>query len=366
MATAVLRWNPAISNVKESDFIHWRDEGALGNWSMWDYERAEEGDRFVMLRVGDGPTGVVMTGVLASDAYPAPDWSGKGRNTHYCDLFPHLVPPADRPLIPMAELVAAIPDVEWNAGHSGVYLNDEQETKLWKLLKTRILTRREELAVGGGLQTSYLLDYAGIYPVPQFRRDIMPYACRYRSPYGPLMIVISCGYVVMCDWEHSKRFCRHVDSLSDSVWEGMYLDDEIDKEELRHDFIAATDNPPDASALDATAPRLLHETVRQLDAYFAGRRKTFRLPLYAGLHSTFADTVLEELRLVPYGQRVTYGQIATRASRPKAVRPAAAAIADNILSILIPCHRVIGAGGRLTGYAGGIDAKRRLLALEAK
>lgn len=108
---------------------------------------------------------------------------------------------------------------------------------------------------------------------------------------------------------------------------------------------------------------LLENAFLQLDEYFAGLRVEFDLPLrYTG--TDFQRKVVEALRFVSYGHTVTYGDIARAIGRPRAVRAVANAIGANPLSIFIPCHRVVGTDGRLTGYAGGLEAKRYLLELE--
>jgi methylated-DNA-[protein]-cysteine S-methyltransferase len=107
------------------------------------------------------------------------------------------------------------------------------------------------------------------------------------------------------------------------------------------------------------------EARRQLTEYFAGSRKQFDLPL--NLSGTeFQLLVLEELRRIPYGETVSYGDIAERIGRPAAVRAVGAANGRNTLPIIVPCHRVIGSGGDLTGFGGGLDAKEALLRLEAE
>lgn len=101
----------------------------------------------------------------------------------------------------------------------------------------------------------------------------------------------------------------------------------------------------------------------RLDEYFASERREFDVPLmFAG--TEFQKTVWNELLLIPHGRTTTYGELARRIGHPAAVRAIANAVGSNALSILVPCHRVIGADGTLTGYAGGLPAKRHLLALE--
>jgi len=101
----------------------------------------------------------------------------------------------------------------------------------------------------------------------------------------------------------------------------------------------------------------------QLTSYFAGERKAFDLPLRPN-GTEFQLQVLDELQKIPYGTTVSYGDIANRIGRPKAVRAVGAANGRNPLPIIIPCHRVIGARGKLTGFGGGISTKRALLKLE--
>lgn len=103
----------------------------------------------------------------------------------------------------------------------------------------------------------------------------------------------------------------------------------------------------------------------QLREYFAGDRKDFDLPLR--LHGTvFQLRVLDELRQIPYGETTTYADIAERIGSPKAVRAVGAANARNPIPIIVPCHRVIGSNGNLTGFGGGLDTKEALLRLEAE
>jgi methylated-DNA-[protein]-cysteine S-methyltransferase len=113
---------------------------------------------------------------------------------------------------------------------------------------------------------------------------------------------------------------------------------------------------------DAHHPVLLGAE-RQLREYFAGERKTFALTLdVAG--TAFQQEVWAALRTIPFGETRSYAQIARQIGRPAAVRAVGAANGRNPVSIISPCHRVIGSTGRLTGFAGGLDVKARLLALE--
>jgi methylated-DNA-[protein]-cysteine S-methyltransferase len=103
---------------------------------------------------------------------------------------------------------------------------------------------------------------------------------------------------------------------------------------------------------------------RELDEYFEGKRHDFDLPLDVALLADFNRRVLRELARVPYGEVVTYGELATRAARPRAARAVGMVMNRNPLPIVLPCHRVIGSNGKLTGYAGGLERKETLLRLE--
>jgi methylated-DNA-[protein]-cysteine S-methyltransferase len=107
----------------------------------------------------------------------------------------------------------------------------------------------------------------------------------------------------------------------------------------------------------------LDDIRRELDEYFDGTRTTFDLPIDLRV-APFHAEVLRELALVPYGRTDTYGALAARVGRPRAARAVGTAMNRNPIPIVLPCHRIVGANGSLTGYAGGLDVKRRLLELE--
>jgi methylated-DNA-[protein]-cysteine S-methyltransferase len=107
----------------------------------------------------------------------------------------------------------------------------------------------------------------------------------------------------------------------------------------------------------------LDEVRRELDEYFAGSRRTFDLPLDLRV-APFHGEVLTALADVPYGVTTTYGALAREAGHPKAARAVGTVMNRNPIPIVLPCHRVVGADGALTGYAGGLDRKRLLLRLE--
>jgi len=125
-----------------------------------------------------------------------------------------------------------------------------------------------------------------------------------------------------------------------------------DPDRVRLDIVADDDNHP-----------ILVETARQLDEYFAGTRTSFDLALdFAG--TEFQRKVWQALLTIPFGETRSYGQIARQIGHPDAVRAVGAANGKNPISIVTPCHRVIGSTGKLTGFAGALATKARLLALE--
>ncbi|MGH9103614.1 MAG: methylated-DNA--[protein]-cysteine S-methyltransferase, partial [Acidimicrobiales bacterium] len=111
-------------------------------------------------------------------------------------------------------------------------------------------------------------------------------------------------------------------------------------------------------------PAHLEEAASQLEEYFAGERRSFDLPLQPE-GSAFQLQMWWALAGIGYGQKITYAELARRAGRPGAARAAGSAIGRNPLPIVLPCHRVVGSDGSLTGYGGGLPAKQLLLQLEA-
>lgn len=112
-------------------------------------------------------------------------------------------------------------------------------------------------------------------------------------------------------------------------------------------------------------PSAFRETIRQLRAYFAGELEQFDLPL-APEGTSFQQKVWDELCRIPYGETISYGELARRIGNPNAGRAVGLANGSNPIPIVIPCHRVIGANGKLTGYGGGLAIKETLLALEKR
>jgi methylated-DNA-[protein]-cysteine S-methyltransferase len=110
---------------------------------------------------------------------------------------------------------------------------------------------------------------------------------------------------------------------------------------------------------------IFHEIKIQLEKYFAGKLKKFSIPIYSN-GTDFQKSVWKELTKIPFGKKITYKDVATKINHPKAMRAVGSANGKNPICIIVPCHRVIGADGKLSGYAGGIAAKEWLLDHEAK
>lgn len=133
MKTIILMWNPAISSYKmdhlESDIKNLDDNDF--NWSIWDYKNATCGDKFYLVRCGDGNTGIVMSGTLCSDPYEGEDWSGHGRRIFYMDMdVDFMVHPDKVPILTTSQLLEAIPGFDWRGGHAGRVLDDASAAKL--------------------------------------------------------------------------------------------------------------------------------------------------------------------------------------------------------------------------------------------
>lgn len=173
----------------------------------------------------------------------------------------------------------------------------------------------------------------------------------YHAPCGDLLLGAAGGAAVACDWTRAAHYPATLRRL----------------EQLKGG--AANAGSPcgngglcESDVSDAQIVRLL---ARQLDDYFAGSRREFSVPVAFPAATAFEAAVWGELMRLPYGTLATYSDIARAIGRPTAVRAVARAIGANPISIVVPCHRVVGKGGQLTGYAGGIEAKRYLIALES-
>ena len=135
----------------EEEFAHFDD--AWFNWSVWEWQDLVPGDEFFMIKCGEGVTGVVMHGFFDSEPYQGEDWSGKGREVYYADLDPDtMIHPDKSPLLTTEALEAAMPDFQWNGGHSGRVLPSEYAIKLramWQeyIAKNKDLFKDEGKAV---------------------------------------------------------------------------------------------------------------------------------------------------------------------------------------------------------------------------
>ena len=122
---------------------------------------------------------------------------------------------------------------------------------------------------------------------------------------------------------------------------------------------------PDLSALPCRPDEpVLQQAAAQLQDYFEGRRRNFDVPLSIRSGTAFQQLVWQALNSIPYGGHCSYGELAQRVGRPAAVRAVGGAVGRNPLGIILPCHRVLGANGSLTGYTGGLHRKIALLHLE--
>lgn len=157
----------------------------------------------------------------------------------------------------------------------------------------------------------------------------------YDSPCGVLLLGSFGDKLCLCDWQienHRGIVDRRV------------------KRTLQAEFEEGTSE-------------VIEQAIAQLDEYFAGKRREFDVPLMF-IGTDFQKTVWNDLLSIPYGETISYGQMARRIGKPKAVRAVANANGANPISIFAPCHRVIGSDHSLTGYGGGLDAKRKLLEIE--
>lgn len=145
--TFILFWNPAISSCKMDDYQKFLDDRwETMSWSVWDYRQAHIGDRFFMVRCGEGNIGICMSGTFDSMPFYGEDWSGQGRdNIHYVDLDCNVtINPDYCPVLTTSELQAAIPDFDWTGGHSGRLLAPELAEKLEEMWK-KFLEKNAEI-----------------------------------------------------------------------------------------------------------------------------------------------------------------------------------------------------------------------------
>lgn len=121
-----------------------------------------------------------------------------------------------------------------------------------------------------------------------------------------------------------------------------------------------------AGAVSEPDDGLLQRAISELRSYFRGELTAFTVPLAERGGTAFERAVWREMTLIPYGETRTYGEVAARVGDPAGARVVGVACNRNPIPIFVPCHRIVGAGGKLVGFGGGIDRKRRLLELEAR
>lgn len=154
----------------------------------------------------------------------------------------------------------------------------------------------------------------------------------YESPCGTLMLGSIDDMLCLCDWSAAKRCRQAVEKLKRAL----------------------------NSEIEEGTSAVIEKAAAQLDEYLAGQRTAFDVPLlFVG--TDFQKTIWNELRKIAFGTTVSYGEIARQIGMPKAVRAVANAIGANVISIFVPCHRVVGSNRLLSGYRGGPEAKLKLL-----
>jgi methylated-DNA-[protein]-cysteine S-methyltransferase len=157
----------------------------------------------------------------------------------------------------------------------------------------------------------------------------------FTTPYGELIIGDYNGELCLCDWRYRKMRQAIDDRLRDG---------------LRSEF-------------EEKQTGLISETEKQLTEYFRKERVNFEIPLLM-VGTNFQKSVWVELLKIPYGKTETYLGLSEKLNNTKAIRAVAAANGANAISIIVPCHRVVGSSGELVGYAGGVEVKKKLLRLE--
>lgn len=155
------------------------------------------------------------------------------------------------------------------------------------------------------------------------------------TPYGELLLGSFNGELCLCDWRY-RRMRSAIDTR------------------IQRALITAYE--------EGTSP-LIEQAISQLEQYAKGDRSEFDLPLKL-IGTEFQQKVWQGLRTVPYGRTLSYAELTAKVAEPNAIRAVATANGANAISIIIPCHRIIGSSGELVGYAGGVRMKRRLLELE--
>lgn len=164
------------------------------------------------------------------------------------------------------------------------------------------------------------------------------YIYDYKTPYGELILGSYENKLCLCDWKYRKQ--RNL------------IDARLLKEVDIQEFIVFK-------------TQVIEQTIIQLEEYFNGKRQEFDIPLHL-IGTEFQKKVWTQLIQIPYGETSSYLQLSEKLGDKKAIRAVANANGANAISILVPCHRIIGSNGNLVGYAGGLQAKKKLLELERK
>ena len=159
----------------------------------------------------------------------------------------------------------------------------------------------------------------------------------YQSPVGKMILGSYKGKLCLADWKY-RRMRSTIDRRIQNGLKAEYVEENS---------------------------VVIEETVKQMKAYFSGERKVFDFPLLM-VGTDFQKSVWDGLMKIPYGATASYLELSKNIGKEKAIRAVATANGANAISILIPCHRVIGSNGDLVGYAGGLPVKKKLLALEGK
>lgn len=157
----------------------------------------------------------------------------------------------------------------------------------------------------------------------------------YKSPFGELVLGAYEDKLCLCDWKYRKQRL----GIDQRIVTGLHAE------------MSEQEHP------------VIQQTIHQLKEYFSGKRQQFDIPLLL-VGSTFQKQVWDMLMQIPFGETRSYLQLSQDMNHEKAIRAVAAANGANAISIIVPCHRIIGSDGSLTGYAGGLTAKKKLLDLE--
>ncbi|MCM1378401.1 MAG: hypothetical protein NC097_08025 [Clostridium sp.] len=190
MSVVILKWNPGFSSYTMVRFLNHLEKCVFSNgkdvgmnWSIWDYKRVHKEDKFYMLKVGYGQTGIVAAGTITSEPYADEDWAWRNRPTQYCDFdYEVMINPDAYPLLDSTALLQGIPDFDWKGGHSGVVLTEEQGVKFEAMWKDYLQRQKEyfDKASDHNLFMSSTSDVT----------DNLPYSMRFTEDYNDYEVII--------------------------------------------------------------------------------------------------------------------------------------------------------------------------------